>query len=102
MLKSLNFEPGKIIFDEFNITTDLPLDKQIDLLKEDLFQVDFFDKYILDIGWYPEFSAKGQFVICLVKDFDWEKPIARECCRDLEKLVTMVREMVDYLKMLSS
>ncbi len=66
---------GVIIFNDFSIRDDIPLDNQLDELKEDMLQVEFPNGYLLDIGWRPSFEIDGQFKLALIKDFNWENPV---------------------------
>lgn len=76
MFKNFNFHPGHVTFDDFNIDINKSLSEQICSLKEDLFQVSFFnDKYIIDIGWTNDFDIDGRFRIEIIKDKDWNKPL---------------------------
>ena len=46
-----------------------------ELLKEDMLQVLYERRYLLDVGWYPSFDHSGCFQIRVIKEFDWEKPV---------------------------
>jgi len=52
-----------------------PLHEQLDEFKEDLVQVRFSSNTLLDVGWYPEFSGAGAFVVTVVRDEDWDEPL---------------------------
>jgi len=71
--------------DELNL--DKSIESQIDLLKEDLMQVRFGNTIILDLGWYPEFDPRGQFVLCVVREREWEKPIFQLKFRELSQFM---------------
>ncbi|KZE76580.1 hypothetical protein AV926_15670 [Myroides marinus] len=78
---------GNITYDtltllDFSLTTD----EVIDELKEDLMQVEFDNNTLLDIGWYPEFNAQGQFTIQVIKDYNWEVPLFKAHCKTLEDI----------------
>ena len=72
----------------------LPLKMQVELLKEDLFQIVYRNNYIIDVGWYPEFSENGNFRIMLVKDGDWVNTILDNTCNDLKILEEFMEEYV--------
>lgn len=100
MFKKLDFSPGKVEHDSFDINYELPLVDQIDWLTEDLFQVNYDDKYMLDIGWYSSFPSLGGFRIVVVKDFDWSNPIFSKECSRQDELDCYVQEGVNLIKSL--
>ena len=51
---------------------------QLGELKEDLAQVRFARETLLDVGWYPEFSATGSFAVTVVRSGDWDEPVFTE------------------------
>jgi hypothetical protein len=55
-----------------------PLHDQRWELKEDLAQVEYPTRLLVDVGWHPEFSAEGSFLIQVVKPNDWEHPVFQE------------------------
>lgn len=92
------FEPGKVVFDDMQIDENASLDSQIDNLKEDLYQVNYDDKYIIDVGWFPSFSLNGHFRVVIIKDFDWESPIFQKKCRTFIELREFVEEAANIAK----
>lgn len=97
MFEIMNFKTGKIIYDDFDINPKVSLESQIDLLKEDLFQVNYNDEYIVDVGWFPEFNENGSFRICVIKDFNWEVPLYEKRCRDINLLNQFMCECIDLI-----
>lgn len=95
MLSRIDFTPGKITHDDFDLDSDSTLDEENDSLKEDMFQVLYPSGYVLDIGWY---SGVRRFIIHVIKDFDWEHPVKKIMCNDLNELVHHVTECAEYLK----
>jgi len=72
---------GKIVYwDLAALDVDLSPRSQPNELKEDLAQISYGDKVVLDIGWYPSFDAEGQFRVLVTVDQDWESPIFSEDC----------------------
>jgi hypothetical protein len=55
-----------------------PLHDQRWELKEDLAQVEYPSGVLVDVGWYPELSADGSFLVQVVRPNDWEHPLFRE------------------------
>lgn len=71
-----------------------PLENQLDELKEDLAQVRFGARTVLDVGWYPEFSRNGKFVVVVVRDGEWDTPIFKEAAADIASLCSVVNQAV--------
>lgn len=71
--------------DELDLSKSV--ESQIYLLKEDLMQARFGDAIILDLGWYPEFDPRGQFVLSVVKEQEWENPILQLKFRELSQFM---------------
>ena len=69
---------GTVVYDDFNIDFTKPIKIQIDSLKEDLLQISFSENIILDLGWYPEYNIRGNFVLQIIKEYDWENPIYKK------------------------
>jgi hypothetical protein len=97
MLKNLDFKKGKIVYDDFDIKEMISFEDQVFSLKEDLFQVNYQDKYIIDIGWYPEFDPKGKFTISVIKDFDWINPIFIKKSSILNRVTGFVEEAIEIV-----
>lgn len=71
---SLDFLQGKITYDELSMLQDSGIEHQAHNLKEDMLQVEYPDGFLIDVGWYPSFDAKGHFQIKVVKDYEWDYP----------------------------
>jgi hypothetical protein len=71
---SLGFIQGNITYDELSLLEDSAIEDQVHNLKEDMLQVEYPDGFLLDVGWFPSFDAKGHFQIKVVKDYDWDSP----------------------------
>lgn len=96
MLDRLNFLEGTITYDNFSWinSSNIYLDHLEDL-SEDLLQVTFFDeRYILDVGWYPEFNANGQFILQVIYNYNWEKPFYIEKTKDLQILMDSIHKAI--------
>jgi hypothetical protein len=61
---------------------------QAENLKEDLAQVKYSSEILLDIGWYPEFSPSGEFVVTVVRGGDWESPLFQGSANSAQALLT--------------
>lgn len=97
MFENMNFEPGKVVYNDFDVNPKVQLESQVDSLKEDLFQVNYSDQYIIDVGWYPEFDEDGSFRICIIKDFNWEAPLFEKRCRDISTLNQLMCECINLI-----
>ncbi|MBV7334327.1 hypothetical protein KFU94_40050 [Chloroflexi bacterium TSY] len=67
--------PGSVVYEELALDNELTLADQVDRLNEDLLQVEFPGKVLLDLGWYPAFSNQGQFQVYVVRDANWDEPL---------------------------
>lgn len=97
MFENIDFGKGvskKYI--NFNINENISLEEQTDLLMEDLIQIIYDNNYIIDIGWYPEFDKNGHFLVCVIKDFQWDRPIFKKCCEDLYLLEKYINHAGGY------
>ena len=63
-------------------------------LKEDLVQVSYGERSLLDIGWYPSFEEDGEFIVSVICDEDWDSPVFSRSCQDWDNLKDLVREAV--------
>ncbi|MCC8376684.1 hypothetical protein CKY10_23120 [Photorhabdus sp. HUG-39] len=88
---------GVIIFNDFFISDDIPLENQLDELKEDMLQVEFPNGYLLDIGWRPSFEINGQFNLALIKDFNWESPVYLGSAKNLSELEEKIQSAMHKL-----
>jgi hypothetical protein len=92
----LDLKNSTITFNGFTeINQGIPLINQLELLKEDLLQIEVGSDLIIDVGFYPEFSAEGEFKILLIKNSDWENPSWSAQTRDLNKLPLLIQEAID-------
>jgi len=86
---------GEVIFWDL-VFLDLarPLSEQVDNLKEDLAQVRFPRGLLIDVGWYPECSRDGAFVVRVVRDADWDNPLFLERHSKVEGLLRSLQRAV--------
>jgi len=94
--KDFELTDGKVVYwDMLDLDFAKELKEQLDELKEDLAQVTFKNgEIILDIGWYPEFSRNGVFVVSVIQNENWEEPLFQGRCKNLEKLKLVVQQGV--------
>lgn len=44
----------------------------------------------LDLGWNPDISSDGQFLVLIIKDMDWENPIQEFMSNDYRKVIEYI------------
>lgn len=88
---------GNIVFNDFSLKKNIPLNEQQDELKEDMLQVEYPGGYLLDVGWRPSFDINGRFYICLIKDFDWDTPIYKGSAKDIDSLLFEINQAINKL-----
>ncbi|MED4753609.1 hypothetical protein [Brevibacillus choshinensis] len=98
MFETINYGSGKVVYNDFVYDKQIPFEEQLESFKEDLFQVVYQDRYIIDVGWYPSFSKDGEFQIVIIVDFDWEFPYFKRKCRSIEELENYMLECVSIVK----
>ena len=89
MLKKLDLKNGKITHNDLkDINPNLDFSKQIFSLKEDLLQISYdnTDKYTIDVGWRPELDPSGEFIIYVIKNFNWEEPLLKKKTKKIQHL----------------
>jgi hypothetical protein len=85
-IKNLNILDGIITYNDFDIDPKNPFENQKYSFKEDILQIKFGSRFILDVGWQPEFDEKGYFITRVVIDHDWMNPLLELKCKDLGEL----------------
>ena len=99
MFEKFDFTPGRVTQNDFPIEEDILLNEDNDELKEDMLQVVYPQNYTLDVGWY---SGIKKFIVFVVKDYNWEEPIVKIICEDIEgvkkevlKGISIIRKCID-------
>lgn len=98
-------DPGDGVLDFWDlddVNPDLPLEQQIDLLKEDLVQITFRGGITVDAGWYPSFCPEGCFRIGVIRNGDWTVPLWEAESRDLTGLVSALARAITLARETSS
>lgn len=67
-------------------------------LNEDLLQLKYTGaNIIIDLGYYPAHSCdEGNYILYLVKDCDWEKPLEKVMTRDKKEVIKTIEKWVCY------
>lgn len=94
----IDWESGHVVYWDLGFLEPLkPLLDQVDDLKEDLAQITYGDR-VLDVGWYPEFSDEGEFVIRVVRGTNWDDPLFQESCRTVDDLLSCLKAAIKVAK----
>jgi len=83
---------------DFGTQTVLPdelLNEDNDSLTEDMFQADYPNNYVIDVGWY---LGVNKFRIYVIKDSNWEEPVLRIDCGDINTLNSRVEECINFVR----
>lgn len=96
-INNLNILDGIITYNDFEIDEKIPFDDQWHMYKEDILQIKFGERFILDLGWYPEHDPKGYFKVCAILDNDWMNPLLEIKCRTLSDLKKTIEKTVIYI-----
>lgn len=97
-MENIDLQSGKITYNQFNINFDVPYSRQVEELLEDLIQIEYENGYLIDLGWYPEYNPNGKFIVQVIKNYDWEKPIYKEQGRDKKQLKKILLKAINTLK----
>lgn len=97
MFEKLDFGRGVITYNDFHIETELSFKEEDDLLKEDMFQVEYPNNYVIDVGWY---SGVKKFIIFIIKDYNWEEPILKNFYSNLNSLDAGMEECISMVNQL--
>jgi len=74
-----------------SLDMDQPLYSQLATLKEDLAQVQFGSGVLIDLGWYPESSTHGRFMVKVVAHHNWEGPVFEQTAQNCSELLCALR-----------
>ncbi|WP_241177130.1 hypothetical protein [Citrobacter portucalensis] len=73
--KNYHLEKVNNIYDELSgLDFTKKVSDEVTRLDEDLLQLVFNDKLIIDVGWYPPFDENGEFIIQMIQNSNWENP----------------------------
>ena len=93
-----NFDYGENVLDlcvDFDYDKSKTLSDQIDILKEDLIQIQYENGYIIDVGWYPEFSKNGSFKVYVTKNYN---VCTVKICKNIDELIMTLRCCIDKIQ----
>jgi hypothetical protein len=92
-ISSVNILDGIIAYNSFDIDDKIPFESQRHSLKEDILQIKFGDRFLLDVGWYPEMDPNGHFVARAIQDYDWKNPLSKIESHSLSELKKAIEEV---------
>ncbi len=96
-IKSLSLLDGIITYKDFDINENIAFKELWYAYKEDILQVVYGDRYILDVGWYPESNPKGRFIVRAIQDYDWMDPLLKIKCKTFEELKKAIEDAAHLL-----
>jgi hypothetical protein len=95
----IDYKSGDITFVEDGLSSDVDLNSQVDLLREDMLQVQYTGGvHLLDVGWYPSFDVSGSFSVSVIENYDWSSPIYRKSAKTISSLLTAIKDAIDLLE----
>ena len=95
MFDKLDYGSGiKYKYVDFDYDNNKDLLEQLDILKEDLIQIQYNNGYIIDVGWYPEFSRNGLFKVYIFENADI---VLERDCNSIIELIICIEEFVLYV-----
>ena len=97
MFEEIDFSPGIITKNEFDVYEQTLLNEDNCLLTEDMLQIVYANKYVIDVGWY---SGVKKFIIYVIKDCDWEVPLVKNTCAGIKELRENLLKYVKYVRTL--
>ena len=97
-LESLKIFDGMVTYYDFDIDESISFEEQKYSYKEDILQIKFGDRFILDVGWYPEFESQGNFLISAIQDNDWMDPVLKTKCYTLEDLMKAIESTAIFIQ----
>ncbi len=99
MIDDIDFHDGVIELNDFYYEPEKSPEEQKWFFKNDILQVQYDDgKYILDVGWLPEFNLiEGAFKIDVICDYDWDQPVFRRNAIEINKAKLFIKEGIELI-----
>ena len=98
VLEGITLKSGEVIYNDCEIDPNLSFEEQEWSFKEDILQIKFDtaeSAYTVDVGWIPEFNKNGKFVVQVIKNYEWEKPISSKKVKTFAALKKCLQEAID-------
>ncbi len=98
-LQPLRIQAGwKIEYNHFT-EYDINIHNKKDLfeLHEDLLQL-YNEKanLLIDLGWYPSYDINGNYLLLLVKNFQWDCPLEQISSKSKKEIIAYIEKWVCY------
>ncbi|NHZ37565.1 hypothetical protein [Massilia rubra] len=98
MFWHLDIGQGVVVYDQISHLPDaFEVARHIGCLREDMLQIRFGEKLLLDVGWYPSFNESGRFLLLLVKDQEWDTPLEKARFHDVVSLKQRIAHIAGKL-----
>lgn len=86
--------------DKFNNFTeyDMPVHGKHDCfeLHEDLLQLlNEKANLVIDLGWYPSYDDNGNYLLLLIKDYNWDFPLEKVVSKSKKEIIACIEKWVD-------
>ena len=82
-------------YDNFDEEIFKNFNAESDLLTEDMLCVTYPKNFMLDVGWYRGINS---FIIFVIYNQDWETPIEKRICQNINSLEYNLKECNDNIK----
>ncbi len=84
----------------FNNFTEYDINKHseddLSELNEDLLQL--YNKnanLTVDLGWYPSHNKNGQYILLMIKNYDWDCPLEKVMSKSKDEIVNCIEKWVN-------
>lgn len=98
-LQPLRLQTGwKIEFNNFT-EYDMTIHGKHDCYKlhEDLLQLlNEKANLIIDLGWYPSYDENGNYILLLIKNYNWDSPLEKVVSKSKSEIVAYIEKWVDW------
>lgn len=92
MLKHVDFLPGIVTYDDFDMGT-ISLLKKMPISEKDLMLVEYPNQIMIDVDWH-----KGIFFVSIINKYDWDNRVIKKTCKKLDEVEFAVKECVAYVR----
>ena len=89
MLKNIDFDPGKVTYNDFDIDLIYALTQEHLVDEKDLLQVEYPNNVLIDVGWHTD-----SFIVSVAKNYNWENLIIKKKCKNIEELEKILKECI--------
>jgi len=95
-----DFKTGRVALNDFDVIDGLEPEEQpkdkIWSFKQDIIQVEYGERIVLDLGWSHDFDLKnGMFKLVIIKDCIWSEPLFCKRTRSIQKLKEYMYEAIE-------